>query len=466
MFYQFPNDFAWGSAVWAQGVEGAWRDDGKAKTVFEHDYEMNPERFYNQTGPDETLDWYHRYPEYIEIAEKLNHNSFRTSISWARLLPDGENLNLEALAYYKEMFTKFQNKGIKVFVVLYWFDMPYLFEKQGGFGNREILPKFLHYCNTCFECFDGLVNIWYVYNEPSMDSSFKYLNGFCWPRLHDFGYERQAAYNMVVAHAQAVKAFREGKYHGKIGTVINDTAMYPRSEEQKDVEAVWYCDTQYITSFMDPLIKGRFPEAYFEKMKELGVEIEKEPGDEVLIRENTMDVLGINYYSPDRLQAVDKEDPEKAKWEQLYTNYEKPGRRMNLSRGWEIYPEALYDVLMRIKNEYDNIPVYICENGMGIQGESKYRDKNGIIADDYRIEFIKEHLRWAFKAINDGVQLKGYHVWSFIDLWSPTNAFKNLYGLVEFDLKTGNTRIKKSGHWYAEVIRQGGITWEEKEEEK
>lgn len=130
---------------------------------------------------------------------------------------------------------------------------------------------------------------------------------------------------------------------------------------------------------------------------------------------------------------------------------------MNESRGWEVYPQALYESLMIIKDEYKNIECYISENGIGIENENQFRGDNGEIQDSYRIEFIEDHLIWLHKAIQDGVNLRGYHVWSFIDLWSPSNQFKNLYGLIEFDLDTKETKRKKSSYWYSQLIKENGF---------
>ena len=464
MFYKFPKDFSWGSAVWAQGVEGACQDDGKAMTVFEKYYELEPERFYKKQSPQHTLDWYHRYSQYADMLEKLQHKSFRTSISWARLMPDGKNVNEKAVQYYREMLYDLKRRGIQVWVVLYWFDMPVLFEEKGGFTNRQIIADFVHYAKTCFALFDELVDIWYIYNEPVPDADFKYLFDACYPNRVDFKAHTQAIYHMILAHAYIVQAFHNGKYHGKIGSVLNFAPVYPRSENPADVKAAQACDLLNFRCFMDPLIKGEFPKGYFELLETVHAVPESKPEDFKLIRDNTMDVLGINYYYPERAKAkvhcanlsgvITRES--------FYDEYtEMPGRNMNKSRGWEIYPKALYDALMILKNEYDNIECYITENGIGIENEEQFRNQEGEIEDAYRIQFMKQHLQWVHRAINDGVNLKGYHVWSFIDLWSPTNQFKNLYGLVEFHYEDMRMKEKTSAKWYQKLIRENGFESED-----
>lgn len=463
MFYKFPEDFSWGSAVWAQGVEGAAREDGKAMTVFEKYYENAPERFYKRQSPEYTLDWYHKYAEYADILEHLHHKSFRTSISWARLMPDGKTVNAKAVAYYHDMLQDLKARGIKVWVVLYWFDMPVLFEEQGGFTNREVIQDFVRYAKICFQLFDELVDLWYIYNEPVPDADFKYLFEACYPNRVDFKAHTQAIYHMILAHALVVEEYHNGPYHKKIGSVLNDAPVYPRSNHPHDVEAARRCDLLNFRCFMDPLLKGEFPKGYFELLKKADAVPESKEEDFTIIRNNTMDVLGINYYYPERVKAkVHLPDFDGVVTrESFYDEYEMPGRNMNKSRGWEIYPKALYDTLMIIKEEYGNIECYITENGIGIEDEEQFRNKAGIIDDKYRIAFMKEHLIWGHKAIKAGVNLRGYHVWSLIDLWSPTNQFKNLYGLVELQRKDLRTREKASAEWYRTLIDQHGFESEE-----
>lgn len=459
---KFPEDFSWGSAIWAQGTEGAYDKDGKSKTVWDRYHELQPERFFEEVGPSETLNWYERYPEYIKIAKELNQKSFRTSISWARLMPDGKTINPKAVEFYTDMFKEFKKNNIDLYIVLYWFDMPLCLENKGGFGSKEVVDLFVNYSKKCFELFDGLVDIWHIYNEPRVDIDNKYIGDICYPNKVDFKFAMSALYNMIVAHAKVVKEFNNGNFKGRIGSVIDINKVYPRSNNTADIEAGEYAEFLLNRCFLDPLIKGEFEDRYFEILEECNAKPEVTSEDLKVIKENTIKVLGINYYFPSRVKAKENLPNPKApiNYQTLFDNYEMHGRRMNKYRGWEIYPKALYDMLMDIKNKYGNIECYISENGMGVQEENRFRDDEGIINDSYRIEFTREHLEWIHKAINDGVNLKGYHIWSFIDLWSPSNMFRNCYGLVEFNLKDKTTKIKRSGYWYKQVINENGFTVE------
>lgn len=177
------------------------------------------------------------------------------------------------------------------------------------------------------------------------------------------------------------------------------------------------------------------------------------------IHDNTVDFLGVNYYQPFRAKAKETKFDDSKGWlpNKYFDTYEMPGRRMNPYRGWEIYPKAIYDVAINVRDNYGNIPWYISENGMGVEGEEKFIGKDGVIADDYRIDFIREHLEWLHKAIEEGSNCFGYHLWTPIDCWSWSNAYKNRYGLIALALVTQKKTIKKSGRWFRALAENNGF---------
>jgi len=459
MKYEFPKDFKWGSAVWAQGTEGAFDKDGKAPTVWDEYYRLSPERFYNEIGPSETLNWYEDYDKFAQLAQDIGHNSFRTSILWARLLPDGKNVNQKAVEFYRNMFKSFKDRGMELSIVLYWFDMPLFYEKQGGFTNREVIDPFVYYCEKCFELFDGLVDIWYIYNEPIVDVMFKYQNDMCYPNLLDWNLANNAIYHMVVAHAKVVEKFNKGNYLGKIGSVLNHGHIYPRSQHPADLKAKHTLELMIQLCYEEPLLLGELSEEWLNFVKENGAEIDVREGDVELIANNPIKVLGLNIYSPERVKCLNYQlNPEAPiSFDSFSEPYIMHGRQMNSDRGWEIYPKCLYDTLMLMKNKYGNPEMRITENGMGIQDEYRFKNKDGQIQDDYRIDYVKKHLIWAYQAIQDGAKLVGYNMWSFIDLWSPSNQFKNCYGFYEYDLETGETKRKKSADWFEKITSENGF---------
>lgn len=456
---KFPDNFLWGSATSATQIEGGADLDGKGKNVWDYWYEKEPYKFNDLIGPKDASKFYLNYKDDIKLLKKTGHNSFRTSISWSRLLPNSiDEVNEKAVEYYRDMFKRIKDEGITLFVNLFHFDQPMYIQDKGGWTSKEVVDDFARYAKTCFTLFGDLVDRWFTFNEPIVHVEMAYLYQYHFPMEIDPKKAIQAAFNTQLASARAIKEFKKINENGKIGIVLNLTPAYPRSTHPNDIKAAENANLFAVKSFLDPSVLGYYPKKLVDIVKEndiLPIYTQEELDD---IKNNTVDFLGVNYYQPLRV----KENPYVLKEdaiffpENYYTHYNMPGRRMNEHRGWEIYPEAIYDIAIDLKDNYKNIEWLISENGMGVANEEKFK-KNGQIKDDYRIDFYKEHLEYLHKAIKEGSNCIGYHVWTFIDCWSWLNSYKNRYGLVELDLKTGDRNIKKSGEWFKTVCENNGF---------
>ena len=245
---------------------------------------------------------------------------------------------------------------------------------------------------------------------------------------------------------------------GKIGIIINLSPCYPRSENKWDLKSARIADLFANKSFLDPAVKGEFTTELVEIIKKHDLMPNCTKEDLNIIKENTIDFLGVNYYQPRRVCAKANKPNDEAPFtpEYYYDHYDMPGKAMNPYRGWEIYPRGIYDIAMNIKENYNNIEWMITENGMGVEGEERFI-VDGVIEDDYRIDFYKDHLIWLNKAIEENANCIGYHVWTFIDNWSWLNAYKNRYGLVSLNLEDGKRTIKKSGRWFKELSHNKGF---------
>ena len=461
--YQFPQGFLWGSASSGPQTEGAALVGGRKPSIWDHWYDLAPNRFHQQVGPANTSNFYHQYGEDIALMKETGHNSFRTSIQWSRLIPDGVGkINQEAVTFYNAVIDELIANDIEPFMNLFHFDMPMAMQDIGGWENRDVVDAYVHFAKTCFELFGDRVKYWITFNEPIVPVEGGYLYDFHYPNVVDFKRAAQVAHHTIVAHALAVNVYQELNLDGKIGTVLNLTPFYPRDKENKeDVKAAHLADLFFTRSFLDPVLKGAYPDELICLLKHhhvLPQDVRQE--DLEALKKSTIDFIGLNYYQPRRVkekeQPVDQNKPFMP--EDLFDNYEMPGRKMNVHRGWEIFEEAIYDMSMDIYHNYGNIPFYISENGMGVEGEAKFRNEAGYIEDDYRIAFIQDHLKWLHKAISEGANCFGYHLWTFADNWSWTNAYKNRYGLIEVDIDNDFKRImKKSGHWYKELSTNNGF---------
>lgn len=456
---KFPKNFLWGSSISAEQSEGRVEGDGKSLTVWDKFYELEPYKFFDNISSKDTSTVYKNYKKDIELLKKTGHKVHRTSISWARLIPGGiGEVNEKAVKFYRDYFKLLKDNGIEVYVNLYHFDTPLVLQEEGGFLNKSVVEAYKEYAKTCFTLFGDLVKTWFTFNEPIVTVECSYLKQYHYPLEVDPKKATQAAFNIALASAKAVKEFRDIVKDGKIGIILNLTPAYPRSNNPYDVKAAEIAELFANSSFLDPAIKGEYDARLVEIIKKHNLMPEYKKEELEIIKSNTIDILGVNYYQPLRVCARDSKPNDEAPFmpEYYYDHYIMPGRRMNKYRGWEIYPKGIYDIAMNIKNKYCNIEWIVAENGMGVEDELRFK-KDGIIQDDYRIEFMKEHLEYLHKGIQEGSNCKAYLVWTSIDCWSWLNAYKNRYGLIELDLKTQKRTIKKSGYWFKELSDNNGF---------
>lgn len=459
--YKFPDGFWWGSAASGPQTEGRVKGDGKADNIWDHWYKKQPEKFFNQVGPQNTSKVYQSYKEDVQLMKKSGHNTFRTSIQWSRLIPNSDGkVNSEAVKFYDDYFNELLENGIEPFVNLFHFDMPMRLQEMGGWLNRETVEAYVHYAETCFELFGDRVKKWFTHNEPIVPVEGGYLYQFHYPSEVNMKHAVQVGFNELLASAKVIQKYHETNLDGEIGIILNLTPSYPRDENSPaDVKAAKIADAFFNRSFLDPSVKGTFPKELVEIVAELNMLPEMEEGDLTLIEENTVDLLGINYYQPRRVKAKEstKNNEMAPMPDDYFDDYEKPGRKMNPYRGWEIYEKGIYDILANIRKNYGNIQCFISENGMGVEGEERFTDENGKVQDDYRIDFIKDHLRYVHQAIQEGTNCLGYHMWTCMDNWSWLNAYKNRYGFIAIDLDNNAARtIKKSGEWFKTVSDNNG----------
>lgn len=461
--YKFPKEFWWGSATSGPQSEGDFNKPHKS--VFDYWYEVEPEAFFDKVGPSVTSNFYNSYKEDLAMLKEIGLNSFRTSIQWTRLIKDLETgePDEDAIRFYNDVIDETIKNGMIPVMNLHHFDLPIeLYNKYGGWESKHVVDLFVKFAETAFKLFSDRVKHWTTFNEPIVVVEGEYLYQFHYPKLVDGKKAMQVLYNLNLASAKAIKKYRElgcDKDGGKIGIVLNLTPAYPRSNSEEDIRASKIADSVFNNSFLDPAVKGEFPEILVDILTKDNVLWDSTEEELNIIKENTIDFLGVNYYQPRRVMAKESNFDESNGWmpDKYFDYYDMPNKRMNPYRGWEIYPKAMYDIAINIKENYNNIPWYISENGMGVEGEEIYINENGTIEDDYRIDFFKEHLEYLHKGIEEGSNCFGFHSWTPIDCWSWSNAYKNRYGYIALDLKTLKKSIKKSGRWIKEVSENNGF---------
>jgi len=457
-----PNDFMLGAAVSAWQTEGWIGKKDFQDSYLDIWYKNNTHVWHNGYGPAGATNFYQRYEEDIDYMKEIGLTHFRTSINWSRFLVDYENavVDEEYAAYVANVIDKLLQNGVEPMICLEHYELPaVLFEKYGGWGSKHVVELFVQYAEKVFERYGDKVKHWFTFNEPIVVQTRVYLDAIRWPFEQNTKKWMQWNYNKGLATAKVVNLFKnmqlKEKYGAKIGVILNPEVTYARSTSTHDQQAAEMYDLFFNRVFLDPSIKGEYPNELFDVMKKHEITFDYTEEELALLKENTVDYVGLNLYFPHRVKA------RTAAWnEQIpfhpayyYDMFELPGKKMNPYRGWEIYPRIMYDMAIRMKEEYGNIEWFIAENGMGVENEQRFKDETNVIQDDYRIEFIREHLNWLLKAVDEGVNCKGYMLWAFTDNVSPMNAFKNRYGLVEIDLEDNRNRhLKKSAYWYKQLI--------------
>lgn len=452
-----PKDFILGAAASAWQTEGWSGKKAGQDSWLDLWYKNDRHVWHNGYGPAVATDFINRYREDVALMKQAGLTHYRTSINWSRFLTDYENATVdeEYAAYYDALFDEMHRQGIEPMICLEHYELPgVLLETYGGWGSKHVVELFVRYAEKVFERYHTKVTHWFSFNEPIVVQTRVYLDALRWPYEQNTSTWMQWNHHKVLATAKVVKLFREKGYRGSVGCILNPEVTYPRSRASHDVLAAEMYDLFYNRVFLDPLVHGHYPQALFTLLEQHQVSWDYTPEELALIADNTVDELGINLYYPHRVKAPSRawhpETPFHPAY--YYEPFELPGRRMNKSRGWEIYPRIIYDMAMRIKNDYRNIRWFVAESGMGVENEAQFRNRDGIIEDNYRIDFISEHLYYTLLAREEGANCHGYMLWAFTDNVSPMNAFKNRYGLIEIDLDDNRARrAKKSATWFRQL---------------
>ena len=450
----------WGSATASYQCEGGWDEDGKAESMWDH--YLHEE---NLENGDVAADHYHKFCEDIQQMAEGRQNSYRFSISWPRVIMNRNgDVNKKGIEYYRKIILTCREKGIEPFVTCYHWDLPQYLQEIGGWLNPETCDAFQHFCEVVFKAFDGLVTWWSTFNEPKWFIFSGYMSGNYPPCHKDPQEVIRACYHVMLANAMAVQSFRRAGIQGKVGIVASYQTIYGINQTEAGSQAIRNADNYCNNWCIDTASEGEFPQDLVQKLAEDGYDLSFAKKDELkLIQENTVDFLGLNYYSPQfvRPYTTGETDVKVNNQGKKYT-----GNMRTVVKGWFeianddmidlarndwgmiIYPQGIYDGLKRISAKF-NGPIFITENGYG-----NYEDiKQGQIHDQYRIDYIREHVRWLLKAAAEGMDVRGYFVWSSFDLYSWKNGCEKRYGLVAVDFDHGCERIPKdSYYWYRDEI--------------
>ena len=443
---QFPKNFVWGAATAAYQVEGAAFEGGKGPSIWDEFSHIEGNISQNHNG-DVSCDHYHQYKTDVQQMKALGLKSYRFSIAWARVMPTGRlPMNQEGLDFYSNLVDELIENGIEPIVTLYHWDLPQSLQLEGGWMNPNIVNDFRDYAKAMFHALGDRVKQWITLNEPWVVAYAGHYAGRHAPGLSDLKSAVTVSHHLILSHAMAVEQYRSMAFGGDIGITLNLYPIIAASDSKEDALSATFVDGYHNRWFLDPVLKGSYPKDILEIFKKnLGFEVSDE--DMSIIKSAHCDFLGVNYY----FRKVIKHSPiheilnfEEVKPEGSYTDM-----------GWEIYPEGLYKLLMRLKEDYDNPRMMITENGAAY-GEDSVQEER--LKDDLRIDFLKSHFIQAYRAIESGVRVEGYYVWSLFDNFEWAYGYTKRFGIIDINYDTLERSWKKSATWYQGVIADNGIT--------
>ncbi|MET8001136.1 GH1 family beta-glucosidase [Nonomuraea glycinis] len=445
---KFPEDFVWGTSTSAYQVEGANGEDGRGPSIWDT---------FSDSGA--ACDHYHRYPDDVRLMKDLGVGAYRFSVSWPRVLPEGAGrVNPVGLDFYDKLVDELLDAGIKPYVTLYHWDLPQALEERGGWPERDTAYRFADYAQVVHDRLGDRVGTWLTLNEPWVAAFIGHAAGIHAPGRKSAADAFTAAHHMLLGHGLAARVLRAAGA-AEVGVALNFAPVLTPGQvtdpgkklSEEDAEAVDRIDRLMHGQFLEPMLRGRYPDRLLEIVdRTAGLGHVREGDLEVIAQ--PIDLLGVNYYAPCVVQAQPGEPADPAypgSEDILFTTVPTAVTAM----GWAIVPSALTLLLGRLSREYPDLNLMITENGADfadtVTGDG--------VHDTDRVSFIEEHLRALLAAVEEGAKVRGYLVWSLLDCHEWADGYQRRFGLVHVDFATQRRIMKDSALWYRDVIRRGGL---------
>jgi len=456
---KIPQNFLWGASTSAYQVEGAWNLDGKALSV----QDKNTGKIGIADFKDATAHYYH-WKEDVELMAEMGFKSYRFSIAWTRIMPNGK-INQKGIEFYNNLINSLLEKKIEPIVTIYHFDLPLYLAEQGGWLNRNLtVSAFVEYAKVLFENFGDRVKWWQTINEQNMSIIVGQLIGTVskeeenpWKNLY------QQNHHMLIAQALAMDLFHQIVKNGKIGPAPNIAPVYPASSDPLDVDAAYKAEAWRNWLYLDPAVKGKYNPLILKWFAKMGYTPKTEPNDDQILASGKPDFIAFNYYASMTVQRPSSDtNNNKSVSQQIMPNTPYlfdvvPNEHLIKTEfGWEIDPQGFLQTTRNLYDRY-HLPLILTENGLGAYDKLE----NGQVHDPYRIAYLKAHIEQIPEILSEGIELIGYNPWSAIDLVSTREGLKKRYGFIYVDRDDdGNGEFKRyrkdSFYWYKEVISSNG----------
>jgi beta-glucosidase len=445
---KFPPGFVWGTATASYQIEGAAHEDGRSESIWDR-FSHTPGKILDGSSGDVACDHYHRWQDDIALMKGLGMQAYRFSIAWPRILPNGRGaVNQAGIDFYSRLVDGLLEAGITPFATLYHWDLPQVLQDAGGWPARATAEAFVEYADVVTRALGDRVKHWITHNEPWCASLLSYQIGEHAPGLHDWHAALAAAHHILLSHGMAVPVIRANSPGAEVGITLNFTQAVSASERAEDVAATRAFDGFFNRWFLDPLYRATYPDDMVEfykadgRLPAGGLEF-VQSGDMTTIAVPT-DFLGVNYYTRAVISASTLEQGGGAPESGL--------ERTEMD--WEVYPEGLEHLLVRLHTDYQPAKLYVTENG------ASYSDPpgpDGLVHDERRRTFLRDHFAASHRAIEAGVPLAGYFVWSLMDNFEWAKGYTQRFGIVWVDYDTQERIPKDSALWYRQVIASNGF---------
>ena len=441
----FPQDFVWGTATSSYQIEGALHEDGRSESIWDR-FAARPGAVSDGSSGDIACDHYHRFRDDVALMAELGITAYRFSIAWPRILPNGRGEVLhKGLDFYSDLVDALLEKGIRPFVTLNHWDMPQVLEDAGGWASRDTVSAFVAYADVVVRRLGDRVKDWTTHNEPWCMAHLGYETGEHAPGTKDPTAALRAAHHLLLAHGLTVPVIRRVVPDADVGIVLNLSPGYPASDSAADHEATRRHDGFFNRWYLDPLFRGRYPDdAIADRVQQGHLDGHHLPfvhdGDLAAIA-TPIDFLGINYYSRAICRGPEADNAPR--------EIPVPGPEQVTEMGWEVFPDGLTSLLERVQRDYGPRALYVTENGASYGSQT---NDPTAIDDEHRTTYVRGHLLACHTAVQRGVRLRGYFLWSFLDNFEWQFGYSRRFGIVHVDYATQVRTPKKSARFYQAAI--------------
>ena len=447
----FPKNFFWGAATAAYQIEGAWKEDGKGESIWDR-FAHTAGKIKNGDTGDVACDSYHRWRDDIALARAINLNSYRFSIAWPRIQAAGVGpANSKGMDYYSRLVDALLEAHIRPLVTLYHWDLPQALEDTGGWPNRDTAARYADYVDLVARALGDRVSDWILLNEPDAFTDLGYLEGVHAPGRESIVAFLRASHTVNIAQGAGFRAVKAAHPAARVGTAFSMSACEAASDSEEDKLAAERAHAMTNLWFLEPALKGRYPEALaFFPESVMGIQ-----ADDLKKMQAPLDFVGINLYYRTMVSAPGALERLSHAQQWLFpAKMAEGGQGKKTDNGWEVWPQAMYDTVIRITRDFNRPVIEITESGCAYNDGP---DASGAIRDSRRIEYHRQYLQALGRAIGDGADVRGYHAWSLLDNFEWAEGYSQRFGLAYVDFKTQQRTIKESGRWYAKVAAENRV---------